>query len=244
MATLSDIRSEIEAVIQSDLLNASYLSTTLNTRINRAITSIAGGIMMPNLQLSPPLPDLYSSGTVSTSTSAAYKALPTTYQRNVFMIADDSDERIPPPPGGDYYSFMLFLNSISDKSLGESGSIYRVCIKGNNLYYQGIPTASEDLTVHFYRKPVAIALDAAVPDGIPDFLQVKLIKNYVIREFFADQIKEDFKSEQLRQSRIAWHDSEFYSAMQDLVSYIGDNEGEAVYYRGGNSSFQDLGVCD
>jgi len=243
MAQLSDIRDEITAVVQSDLLNPAYLVTTLDNRINRAVSSIAAGIRMPNGQISPPLPDLYSSGTVATATDAAYKALPATYQRNVFMIADDSNDKILPVSGGSYYDFMLFLDSVTEKDLSETGSIYRVAIKGSNLYYQGIPSSSEDLTVHFYRKPVDMSADSDTPDGLPDHLQYRLIKHAVVMDIFADDLKEDFKSAQLRELKIKYHIEAFYSAMADLVDFIGIDE-IPVYLAGGNSGFQDLGICD
>lgn len=244
MATLSEIRDEITAVVQADLLNQAYLSTLLDTRINRAVSSVAAGIRMPNGETSPPLSDLYESGTVETDTGVAYKALPTTYQRNVFYVSDAAGDRIIPARGGSYYDFTLFLNGITSKDLSEAGSVHRVCVKGRNLYYQGIPSASVDLTVNFYRKPVDMSSDSDTPDGLPEHLQVKLIKNYVAREFFADEIKEDFKSDQLRQQRIAWHDAEFYSAMQDLIDCVGYNDNEPLYYAGGGNGLVDAGMCD
>jgi len=235
MSTRLSIRTSISTAIQ----NLAYLDAALDILINDCITSIAGGIRMPNGMISPPLPDLYSSATVATATDAAYKTLGATYQRNVFYVADDSGDRILPPGGGTYYDFILFLNACQEKDLTESGEIYRVAVKGSNLYYQGIPTASEDLTVHFYRLPVDLSTDVGVPDGIPEHLQLRLIKHYVCKDIFGENIKNDPSGT----GRAAYHETEFYKAMQDLIDFIGI-DAEPVYYRGGDSGDVDAGVCD
>ena len=233
MTTLTDLTSKISNIIQDSSV------TDITSRINGCISMIAGGVRLPNGQISPPLPELYSTDTVTTATDAAYVSLPATYQRNVFMIADDSGDRLYPPSGGDYYSFMLFLNRLSEKDLSETGSIYRVVIKGRNIYYQGIPTAEEDLTLHFYRKPVDITDGDEEPDGIPDHLQERLIKHYVCGNVFGEAIEDGMTSQKMGYE---YHMSRFYEAMTDLVDFIGIDE-EASYY-GSDLGFVDRGVCD
>jgi len=236
MSTLLSIRTTISTAIQ----NLTYLDSALDLLINDAITSIAGGIRMPNGMVSPPLPDLYSAATVSTATDAAYKTLGATYQRNVFMVSDDGGDQILPVNGGDYYSFGLFLKAIQEKDLSESGSIYKVCVKGSNLYYQGIPSASEDLTVHFYRLPIAIDSDDDEPDGIPSHLQLQLIKHYVCKDIFGDNINNDPSAPK----KAVYHEIKFFKAMQDLIDFIGDTDSTPIYYHSDNSGFVDNGCCD
>jgi len=62
--------------------------------------------------------------------------------------------------------------------LNKSGRISEVAEHGKKLYYQGIPTVAETVTLHYYRKPVDMALDTDVPDGIPDHLQISLLVNF------------------------------------------------------------------
>lgn len=236
MATLSEIQLSISTAIQ----NLAYLDSMLAARINDCITSIAGGIRMPNGLASPPLPDLYSSGTVSTATDAAFKTLGATYQRNVFMVVDSNGDKIAPVDGGDYYSFGLFLEHITEKALTESGSIYRVCVKGSNLYYQGIPTSSVNLTVHFYRLPVDISSNGNTPDGLPEHLELKLIKHYVCKDIFGENIYNDPSAPK----KAIYHEVKFYETMQELIDFIGLTDEIPVYYAGGNSSFIDRGICD
>ena len=232
--TLAALIDVISDVIQ----DSSYTDAILKTRINEAVENIAAGVRMPDGQVSPPLPDLYDMDTVVTSMTLPYKALPTDYQRHVFMVADSNGNQIHPPRGGDYYSFGLFLKQSSHKALTQGGSVYTACVKGLSLYYQGIPSASETLTVHFYRVPTAMALDADNPEGIPSHLQTRLIKHFVCKEIFGD-IEDGDNSVG---TGMNYHTSRFYQAMVDLMDYIGIVDAVPEYY--GTGMGGDLAVCD
>jgi len=233
MATLLELQTAILDISKNHYIQTES-SVLLIARINEAVTTIAGGIRMPNGAISPPLPDLYESAVVATTVNA-YASLPATYQRNVFYVADSSGDRILPPRNGSYYSFMQFLNNASKKDLSSTGSVYDVCVKGSKLYYQAIPSVSENLTVMFYRKPVDMALNTDTPDGIPSHLQTRLIKHYVGEQLAQEMVDGT-------QAMAAYHKTMFYTAMQDLVDFIGI-DAEPVYYSS-NSDFYDLGVCD
>ena len=230
--SLATLTTEIESIIQ----DTSILDIT--ARINDATAMIAAGVLLPDGRTTKPLPELFQTDTVTTATDAAYVSLPDEYQRNLFYVADSSGERINPPRGGDLYSFMLFLKQIYKKDLTEAGSIYAVCVKGNNLYYQGIPAAAVDLTIHFYRKPVDIALTTASPDGIPSHLQRRLIVNYVCADIFGSMIENDTTNKMAN----TYHMNEFYRAGIDLVNFIGDNDDEPILHHGGNEGITDLGA--
>jgi len=231
---LQTLITEIQGILQ----DSAYTDDVLIPKINRAVADIAGGIRMPDGQVSPPLPDLYQYDTVTTSTTAAYVSLPTSYQRNVFNILDSSGCRIAPPQGGDYYAFNRFLRCISDMRLTEAGSVYRVAVKGTKLYYQGIPAAAETIGVHFYRKPVDMVADADTPDGIPDHLQLRLIKHYVIMTIYGDKLEAGVTEPAVG---FKHHAGKFFEAMTDLVDFIGI-DAEAQYY--GEDGYEDGGVCD
>lgn len=196
-------------------------------RINAAVTSIAGGLRMPDGQFSPPLPDLFDTGTVTTSTSLPYVSLPSDYQRHVFMVVDSNGNQIYGPRGGDYYTFQLFVKQATNKALTQPGAISRVCVKGSRLYYQGIPSAAKTLTVHFYRKPVDMSDGADEPDGLPAHLAERLIKHWVCREVFGG-IEDGDNS---RGTGFKHHTDEFYLAMADFMDFLPE-EGEPEYYGG------------
>jgi len=233
METLSTLTEAIDAIIQDSAFMA-----TIDKRINAARIAIAGGIYMPDKSISPPLPDLYKYDTVNTSITLPYVALPSDYQRKVTMVLDSSGVKYSAPMGGDYYSFKLFLNNANDKTLAETGSIYQVAIKGNKLYYQGIPAAAEAIGLHYYSRPVDLAEDGDIPDELPEHLQLRLIKHYVCKEIFGEMIEDGQDNAGVG---VKYHTGKFMEAMFELVQFIGEDS-EPQYY--GDDSYQDGGVCD
>jgi hypothetical protein len=233
MSTFLELQTAILDVSKNHYIQTSS-DVTLASRINDAVREIAGGIRLPNGQISSPLPELYLSDTVAASTSLPSTPLPTSYQRGLFLVVDEDGDKIQPPKGGDYYSFNLFLNSLTEKDMSESGEIYRACARGTNLYYQGIPAESEDLTVHFYRLPVDMSENTDTPDGIPTHLQMRLIKNYIGYQLASEMVD---GTERMAK----YHENEFYKAMVDLQDYIGI-DAIPEYYSGGG--YEDLGTCD
>ena len=233
MATLSELTAAIMDISKNKYIQTAS-SIALASRINEAVETVSAGVRMPDGTVSPPLPDLYSSAAVATTVNAS-ASLPATYQRNVFFISDKNGDELFAPSGGDYYSFMLFLKAIREKDLTETGAITNVCVKGSSLYYQGIPSVSENVTVMFYRKPVAMAENTDTPDGVPDQFQTRLIKHYVGKQLASEMVDG-------LPNMVAYHSNEFFSAMQDLITFIGI-DATPMYYNSSNS-FVDMGVCD
>lgn len=221
---------------QGIIQDSSYVSG-IARNINEAVTAIAAGIRMPDSLISPPLPELLDMDTVSTATDAAYKAMPSDYQRGLFMVSDENGNQIHSPRGGDYYSFALFLKQAVEKDLSQGGAVSSVCLRGNNLYYQGIPSEAYDLTVHFYRAPVAMVGNSTTVDGIPDQFATRLIKHYVAKEIFGQlEDGEDNKGVGYK-----YHTAKFFEAMTDFVDFIGIDAVPEYY---GSDEGVDLGVCD
>ena len=223
MATLADIRASIQSVI----LDAHYTDAMINTWINDALQTIAGGVILPSTgDISPPLPDLYAIETLTTDTTDPFIDLPDDYQRNVFYVSDSADFRIHPVNGGDYYSFNLFLNTAIKKDLSLVGMVTTACVKGNKLYYQGIPSAPSDITVQYYRKPAVMTTDSSVPEGLPSHLAKTLLKHWVCKEIFGEGIED---GEDSNGRGYAYHEKKFYEAMETLVRFIGE-DAEPSYY--------------
>lgn len=233
--TLSLLVEEIQKIIA----DSAFDDTDITARLNRKQKEIAAGVKMPDGSYSPPLPDLYKYSTVTTSTSLAYVSLPTDYQRNVFKILDSSGNVYKPPRGGDYYAFNLFIKQIADMRLTETGSIYKVAIKGGKIYYQGIPTVADTIGVHYYRTPTDMALDDDSPDGIPEHLQLRLLKHGVLADMFGEAIEDGQDNSGIATK---YHTGKFYEAMIELCEYIGI-DAEPQFY-GSDTEFTDNGVCD
>jgi hypothetical protein len=220
MSSLTELVSAIQKLVQ----DTAFGDDEIVSRINDAVQGIAAGLRMPNGQTSPPLPDLFKLGTVATTT-AAFTSLPSDYQRGVTAIYDSSGYRIPSPQGG-YYSFNQFMKGVARLSLDESGSVYRVCVKGTKLYYQGIPSAETTLGVHYYRQPDILALDGDTPDGIPAHLHMRLVKHKVLAEVFAEALEDGQDNMGVAAK---YHNIKFYEAMTDLIDFIGIDEGPSFY---------------
>lgn len=226
---------------QGILQDSSYYAA-ITTDINLAVTTITAGIRMPDGQVSPPSPLLYDMATVATSITLPYVALPAAaghvYQRNVFMVVDSNGNQIYGPRGGSYYDFALFLKQASHKGLTQAGAVSSVCVKGPNLYYQGIPSASKTLTIHFYRTPVAMTTDGTTVDGLPDNLATHLIKHWVAFNIFGEGLEDSNES---RKAGYTYHKNAFYEAMVDYCDWAGIDAVPEYYGTGG---YSDLGVCD
>jgi hypothetical protein len=233
MATLTEILNAIQNSLQDD----AYSDEVLTPIINLAVRNVAAGILLPTGQISPPLPDLATWGTVNTSITLPYASLPTDYQRQVSNVYDSSKYRILPPRGGDYYAYTKFLKSIPNLDLSETGSIYTVCVRGTRIYYQGIPSVSVPIGIHYYKKPSILALDGDEPEGIPDHIQLELIRHWVCA-----QIAGEIESGQYNKGIMTgYHTSKMYEWLQNMVDFIGV-DAEAQYY--GEDRFVDAGVCD
>lgn len=172
--TFAELKAKVSVLVQDSSLTAS-----LGDFINQGVFEIAGG--MPSLldgitdplpnSLTPPLPDLFTIDTVNTSTSVAYVNMPTNFHRDLRFVASSTGSEIDISE-----SFIEFAETYP--LLNKSGRISEVIEHGGKFYYQGIPTSSEAVTLHYYRKPVNMVNDDDVPDGIPEHLQIPLLVNF------------------------------------------------------------------
>ena len=231
---LGALMSKIHSVVQ----DPAFYGTDLIERINDAVSAISAGIRMPDGSVSPPLPDLFTISTVTTVLGLAYASLPVNYQRGLTYVYDSSGLKISHPRGGDYYSFNLFLRQANHKALMETGSVYMVCVKGSKLYYQGIPSAATTLGVHYYKRPTPMVTATDEPDGIPEHLQLRLIKHHVCKEIFGEAIEDGQDNAGIGTK---YHTAKFFEAMTDLVDFIGI-DATPTYY--GGDDFEDAGACD
>jgi len=154
------------------LVDDTSMSVLLGDLINQGVSEIAGGVHSALLDvIIPPLPELFSIDAVTTSTSEAYVNMPTTYQRNLQLAVSAAGSEIDIA-----HSFIAFTETYP--ALDKTGIISEVVEQGGKLYYQGIPSAAEEINLHFYRKPVAMTAGDDEPDGIPEHMQIALLTNF------------------------------------------------------------------
>lgn len=109
--------------------------------------------------------------------AAAYVSMPSNFQRDLQFAASSNGAEIDIAD-----SFIEFSETYP--LLNQVGSITSVIEKGNNFYYQGIPSEAENVTIHYYREPDDMTDDADEPDGIPKHLQRSLLVNHACWKIF------------------------------------------------------------
>jgi len=211
----------------SDILD----TTDLLEEANLALQQLAAGVMLETGEISPPLSNLIQIDTVET-TSLTWVALPSNYQRHVFSISDSAGNLI----SGDYVSFSKFLKQVSSRTLTEAGSVYRCCVVGSKLYYQGIPASTETLTLIYHRKPATLTGLSSSIEGIPEHLQIRLLRNYIGKELAARSVSS-------LPETVEMHTRGLEMALHDLILYEKDVSVEPEYYDSNNDTV-DAGICD
>lgn len=210
--------SELEERCLNIIDDAGY-SATISTFINEAVLFIAGGVRMPDRSVSPPLPGLFTIGTVIAGPTDNKVALPAGFQRNLeyaYSGYSGTTVRV-------HRSFRRLVKTFP--SMAVPGPVVAVAQKGSNLYYQGIPLAPDTLTIHYYRRPTDMTTTASTPDGIPEHLQERLITHRAAWRVF-DEIEDGIEG---RKVNTEYHLRRFYEAMDDLIAFVGQ-DGEPLFY--------------
>lgn len=173
MPTFNDLISRATEIVQDDAV-----ADFIGSFINQGVYEIAGGMQSSLLDvITPPLPELFAIETINTELDVAYVDMPSTFHRGLQLVASSTGSEIDIA-----HSLITFTETYP--LLDRVGSISEVVEHGNKLYYQGIPTTSETLTLHFYRKPVTMVDDDDTPDGIPEHLQTVLLTNFAAWKAF------------------------------------------------------------
>ncbi len=210
MATYLELQNRASQLVQDPDRTAANIS--FGELINQGVSEIAGG-MQSTLGdwITPPLPDLLTIASVDTATDAAYVAMPTNFNRSLQLAAKATGQEVDISN-----SFIEFVETYP--LLDKSGIISEVIEHGGNLYYQGIPTASEAVTLYYYRKPVDMSADTDVPDGIPLHLQVSLLVNFAAWKAY-EFIEDGLEGEMLNTQKFM---GLFLSALKTLELSIPD----------------------
>lgn len=172
--TLEELRAAVEYIIDDD----SFTPNMINGYLNEVQNEVAGGLQSTlGSWITPPLPGLLTIDTITTSTIAAYVAMPVTFQRNLQLAVSSAGNEIDIAE-----SFISFSQTYP--LLDQSGSITECCEFGGNFYYQGIPTTAATVTLHFYRFPVDMTDGSDEPDGIPSHLHRGLLVNGACKRIY------------------------------------------------------------
>jgi len=207
----SELIQAVQRNVQDDSRISIITGINIGDMINRSVLEIAGGLhSVLGSWITPPLPNLFTIGTVTTSTSAPFVTMPINFQRDLQFAASSHGSEIDLAN-----SFISF--SENNPLLNLSGPITECIAVGNNFYYQRIPVSAESVTLHYYRFPVVMVNSTDSPDGIPLHLHESLLVNYTCWKIF-DLIK-DFSMEQLDIITTPFKER-FYEALKILELFI------------------------
>jgi len=174
MATLEVLRDLVSTIIQ----DTSFTDAVIDGYINDGVTEIAHGMESSlGRVVTPPLPALFTIGTVATVTDAAYVSMPDGFQRDLRFVARSDGIEV------DIANSMIQF-SMDYPLMDGSGDVVDTIEYGGNLYYQGIPVVAETLTLHYFKAPTEMEDDDDEPDGIPIAFQKKLLVNYACKEIY------------------------------------------------------------
>lgn len=176
---LSELVEAVVKVVQDDDFDEEYIVKLLN----RGMLRIAGGMKRPDsFTLTQPLPDLYTVATIATVTTTNHVALPVNYQRALVLACNSTGSEI-----GIHDSFHEFSKIYPLGSY--PGAVYNIGVKGRSLYYYGVPSVAETITIHYHRYPEEMSSDNDEPDGLPPEFHHSLLVNFSCAEI--ERLKED-----------------------------------------------------
>jgi len=211
MTTKADLVEFVSDIIQ----DSSYSDATILKYLNRGIRQIAGGVFLTypdrTQVFSSALPNLLTSDTVSTDANP-YVSLPTDFGRGLVAVASASADTLVTISE----SFAEFLDYYPTLDL--SANVTMVAVRGTRLYYQGIPSASDTLTLHYYSTPTDLSLDADTPSCLPSHLHEELLVNYAAMKIY-DQLEDGIDGAKVNTESYA---RRFNQAMLDLEASIED----------------------
>ena len=154
MASASELIARIQRIVQ----DRSFEPEDILDYINRGIQEIAQGMMVyypdGTQVLSEPLPDLVTSYELTSSTSYPYVSLPTDFGRDLLQVTNDSQNNTTVEI---FDSFDEFLSYYPGMSL--TSQVFACCPQAGNLYYQGMPSTADTLTVWYHSIPATITAD-------------------------------------------------------------------------------------
>jgi len=172
MATLEEIRDRVTRLVQDD----AYTDEIIDRFINEGLQRCASLVL---------LPDLMSTGNVSTSASAYSVTTPSTwnFDRNLYMCSVVADKRKIKV----FSSVILLSGQCPDFSLAvDAGDIEACTATRTQFIYYPIPTVITPLICAFYKKPTLLTMDLVEPSILPEFLHHDLLTNFACSRVFSE----------------------------------------------------------
>ncbi|MBI9090145.1 MAG: hypothetical protein JEZ12_13095 [Desulfobacterium sp.] len=206
--TFSELISKVQEAIQ----DPDYTDEMVGEILNRGLLAVASGVVLPDkYAVSPPLPDLYTEGTVETVVDSGVCDLPTDFNRGLLQVVNDQGE-----PLRVFSSFRKFLKENPGKEVGS----VRICaVNGKKLLYRDIPSTEETLEVHYYAAPIPMEDEDDEPDCLQEGFHHPLLVGFACKEIF--NLLED-GIDGPKKNTMYW-EREFQKGVHDLGVFIGED---------------------
>ena len=202
---IEDVIREIQRLLKDD----TYTPSILLTLINQGMREIASAVLPDGKEVL--LPALEATGTIDTSTSKHYVALPSDFNRKLISVYSGTQ--------GDYVQLddsLAMLNKFYPDGLNDTGNIERCARAGNSLYYNPMPSSADTLTLHYFKKPTTLDFGDEISE-IPEHMAIPLLKGYCLKEAFSEI---ELTNQQPAGKSVLWE--QYYLArLQELVNFIG-----------------------
>jgi hypothetical protein len=214
------LASAIVAEVQRIIYKADYSGdvdyddAAILAIINRGRLEIAGGgDRQHGNEMLAPLPDLFTSDTITASAATNSVAMPADFQRGLHRVT----------VGGEKIKQHQTLRELLDKYEGDTGVPEGWFLKGKTLWFGPSPTSNTDMVVYYHARPTDITASEE-PSEIDEHLQFRLLVNFACKEIFA----EIESGMDMRSPDYVKHDALYQRALTDLSRAIGPEEKEAV----------------
>ena len=166
MATLGDIKAAVKVHCQDSSKTG---STKLNLLVNEGLRHVAKKLL---------LPDLESSGVVSTTLNQNFTVYPASwnFMRNLYQCEVADTEKIT------IFNSVEHLERVvpNYETEAEEGDIKYVVPNFASIIYYPIPAVVTDINCRFYKLPATLVKDTDPITGIPEGYQEVLLENYVL----------------------------------------------------------------
>ena len=171
MATLEELQTSVLDVLDDDYFSSDRVAAL----INQGVRFCAGIVLLPELE---------TSGTVSTVVGASEVEIPVawSFDRNLYQCSSEAEIeiRVLDSLGA---LFREYPDYVTERL---SGPVKRVCIRTSYLTYYPIPTEITELTCSFYKIPDDLVNDADVPSCLPRDFHEELLINYTLWKCFSE----------------------------------------------------------
>jgi len=212
---LSELIDSVQEVIQDNAWTDAKVTELINSGLRR----VANGVMVQGkYQLTPPLPYLYTVGTVTTTLNSGLCALPDDFNRDIVKVINSSGDNV-----AVYDSFLKFVQKFGN--VNDNGDVYVCSRHGLNLIYRDIPATADALTLHYYCKPDLLTFSTDEPVCIPEELHQSLLVSYACSKIF-EQIEDGIEGQKVN---TGYWLNRWYEGLLELEIIVGF-DGKADYY--------------